>query len=180
MGMSSTGLAMRSALVVTLTATWAHALLSAKHQTLFVVDPVFTSRRYFVDSSLVAAAASVAAVAAKPAAGFAVGFAATTSPSALPVSFGSLQCLSLGTCCDGDLGHVQRIVTMALEAGFRDVDTASHYGTEAAVGAAVRDAVARGVVASAAAVRVTTKVRRAFQTDLLLERLMDRCCWRKK
>jgi diketogulonate reductase-like aldo/keto reductase len=69
---------------------------------------------------------------------------------------------------------------MALEAGFRDVDTASHYGTEAAVGAAVRDAVARGVVASAAAVRVTTKVRRAFQKDLLLERLMDRCCWRKK
>lgn len=156
---------MRSALVGALTAAWAHALPSVTHQSLPFVDPVCTSRRSFVDSSLVAAAVSVAAVAAKPAAGF----AATTSPSAPPLLLLPLQRLSLGTCCDDDLGSVQRVVAAALDAGFRDVDTASHYGTEAAIGAAVRDAVARGVVESAAAVRVTTKVRRFSKQALLLK-----------
>ena len=75
---------------------------------------------------------------------------AASTPSALPF-------IGLGTCCD-DADTAERLVLAGLEAGYRLIDTAAHYDSEPAVGAALAAAVDRGVLRRSSEVTVCTKV----------------------
>jgi len=99
-----------------------------------------SDRRTFLDY---AASSAVAAAAAAPSGARAAG---------------THRGLWLGTCCDEDLDNVERVVYDAIDAGFREIDTATHYGNEEAIGAAIRKATQRGVIEQAVDVRVLTKV----------------------
>ena len=64
------------------------------------------------------------------------------------------------------------IIVDGIAAGYRHIDTAAMYGTEAAVGAAVAEAVERGLIKSRREVFVTSKLN-VFDThpDLVLPAL---------
>jgi 3''-deamino-3''-oxonicotianamine reductase len=67
--------------------------------------------------------------------------------------------IGLGTAVQGPKPDpVRRAVLRAIELGYRHLDTAAHYATEAPIGEAVREAVRDGVVASRDEVFVTSKV----------------------
>ena len=66
-----------------------------------------------------------------------------------------------------DQGYVSRVVTDALDAGYRHLDTARIYGNEQGVGAALRAAVTARTI-KREDVFVTTKVQKLF---FLIQRL---------
>ena len=75
---------------------------------------------------------------------------------ALP-SASSLPPLGLGSCCD-DYEQSFEMVLGALRTGFRLIDTAAHYESEAAVGAALVEARRRGILADDEHARTVTKI----------------------
>ena len=71
-----------------------------------------------------------------------------------------MPAVAIGTAASTPVTHeaTKNAVLAAIEVGFRNLDTASMYGSERPVGEAVAEAVRRRVVASRAEVFVTTKV----------------------
>jgi diketogulonate reductase-like aldo/keto reductase len=68
-----------------------------------------------------------------------------------------LPSIGLGTCCD-DADEAFRLILQGLAAGYRLIDTAGHYASEPAVGAALDEAVVRGILRSRRDVTVCTKI----------------------
>eukprot|EP00967_Tisochrysis_lutea_P145566 scaffold273433_cov28-Tisochrysis_lutea.AAC.1 len=65
--------------------------------------------------------------------------------------------IGLGTCCD-DAPTALHLVSLGLQAGYRLIDTAGHYDSEPAVGAAIDKAVEHGILRDKGEVTVCTKI----------------------
>jgi diketogulonate reductase-like aldo/keto reductase len=76
------------------------------------------------------------------------------SSSTAPLLFPSI---GLGTCCD-TADEAFNLILQGLEAGYRLIDTAGHYDSEPAVGAALDKAIERGILRSRREVAVCTKI----------------------
>lgn len=84
----------------------------------------------------------------------------TNTPSLSQLAFGA------GTALLNRSGKVDRSIVetlkLAIQAGYRHVDTAQIYETETEVGIAIKESIEEGVVAGREELFVTTKISRDF------------------
>jgi len=87
------------------------------------------------------------------------GASATTTIPCVTLNTGhAMPVLGFGTGSNSTPADLSAIIVDAVRLGYRHIDTASLYGTEGAVGAAVADAVRAGAVASRGDLFVTSKL----------------------